>query len=170
MYAALMPAILLHFMPTALTIAIDITKPASLFQLQNITLPHPLLMRHNLECHMLTQTPPLVGLNPTNCEKAAEITCQRMASRPPASLVREKWIWIELPGCAIGYYLQEEQDIPNQHRCDLVLDNIVENCARNSSVNSGTNNVMLMPDFAQDGMPISVEDAMWVMAPERLTL
>ena len=113
----------------------------------------------------------MVGLDPTNCEIAAQITCEKMSRVPPERLVRQKWIWIhELPGCAIGYYLFEDQRVPSHHECQQVYYEIMEMCAYNSRVNSGSVNVRHMPDWGQNGTAYLQSEAMYVMAPERLTL
>ena len=158
------------FLPS-LAFAATLTSQPSLNQPQNTTLS-PFSSYYNAECHRLSATPPLVGLDPTNCDVAAQVACSKLTgSLPEALIIREKWIWTdEFPGCAIGYYLQVSHAVPSRSLCKRTFEDIIGECATNSSVNSGSVNVLEMPDWGQDGRPISERYAMWIMAPERLTL
>ena len=112
----------------------------------------------------------MLGLNPTNCEILILIICTRITSRPPGQLVRDKWIWSELPGCALGYYLPDQVAVPHIGECGRLFDDIVELCSRDSRFNAGGFNVAEMPDFSQQGHAYREGELMYAMAPERLTL
>ena len=163
----ILPTLFLPF----LTFAANLTSQPSLNQPQNITLSQ-VSSFYGAQCHRLSTTPSLVGLDPTNCDVATQFTCSRMTGSLPESLiVREKWIWTdEFPGCAIGYYLHTSHVVPSHSLCLLTYKDIIGECATNSSVNAGSVNVLEMPDWGQDGRAISDRYAMWIMAPERLTL
>ena len=157
---------------TTTTIALTLNPLPSLALPVNLTLPyHPLTAYDTPQCHLLTATPPMVGLHPFNCEVAAQKACNILASVPYRMLVREKWIWTnELPGCAVAYWLQEGQVVPNRRMCEGYFEQMIEKCGTNSSVNAGSVNVEVLPDFAQDGKPIIGREEMYLIAPERLTL
>lgn len=84
--------------------------------------------------------------------------------------MREKWIWTELPGCSLGYYLPDEAVVPYKGQCLHAFNEMVELCSTNSRFNAGEINVGVMPDFSGDGHAITEGQLRYAMAPERLTL
>ena len=84
--------------------------------------------------------------------------------------MRDKWIWTELPGCALGYSLPDRVPVPALGECVRVFEDIVELCARDSRFNVGGFNVAEMPDFSGQGHAYMEGEMMYAMAPERLTL
>ncbi|KAL9065291.1 MAG: hypothetical protein Q9161_008320 [Pseudevernia consocians] len=124
---------------------------------------------YTAECVRITD-PPMIGLNPTNCDIAIGIICHRLTGPRPTQLVRDKWIWAELPSCSLGYYLPEDAYIPYLGQCQKRFEEIVELCSTDSRFNAGGMNVREMPDFSGDGEGIVEEGVRFAMAPERLTL
>lgn len=112
----------------------------------------------------------MLGLNPSNCDLALPIACGKLTDTPAARLVHDKWIWTELPGCSLGYYLPDEAAPPFLFQCEGALGAVVELCATNSRFNAGEVNVETMPDFGGDGTAVVEGAVRYVMAPERLTL
>ena len=135
---------------TTLTLPLSAASPASLLTLNNHTnINIPLYLTEAL-CARITD-PPLAGLNPSNCDIVAEITCQRLVNVPREHLVQETWIWSELEGCAMGYYLPDGARVPNRHTCEgVIMKEITEKCARDSRFNAGSINVERLPNFADD--------------------
>ena len=84
--------------------------------------------------------------------------------------MRDTWIWFELPGCALGYCLPEEEEVPNVGRCKGLYESLVEKCAFNSRYNAGGINVAEMPDFSGPGRAETEGLMRYAFAPERLTL
>lgn len=84
--------------------------------------------------------------------------------------MRDKWIWTELPGCSLGYYLPEETIVPFLGQCEASFGDIVELCSTNSRFNAGGINVEEMPDFSGNGRAVVEGRLRYAMAPERLTL
>ena len=88
-----------------------------------------------------------------------------------SSLELKTWYWNDLsPGCVTGFYLNDWKDLSYPARCEATFEEIEQVCASNSSVNAGSVNVWLMPDFEQDGLAVRRREAMYILAPERLTL
>ena len=121
------------------------------------------------QCVRITN-PPMVGLKPTDCEAVMSTLCQRLAFWEPDQLRRDVWLWTELPGCALGYYLPTITIPPSWGQCHNAFQQIVELCSTDSKYNAGSLNVAEMPDFSGSGRPITEGETMWAMAPERLTL
>ncbi|CAD6590110.1 MAG: hypothetical protein ASARMPRED_004570 [Alectoria sarmentosa] len=121
------------------------------------------------QCVKITD-PPMLGLNPTNCEIALPIICNRLTQPRPERLLRDKWIWTELPGCSLGYYLPEDAPVPWRGQCERTFESILELCSMDSRFNAGGINVEEMPDFSGDGRAVREGRLRFAMAPERLTL
>ena len=154
------------------TSALVLTKPPSLVQPQNVTHPESLTATYSPQCHLISAAVPLPGLNPSNCQESVPITCKKV----PGGIIPSKWygpgtwFWTdEDTGCALGLFLQENQYIPDRLLCERTFNHIIEKCATNSSVNAGTANVLVLPDEEQDGRAIRNTNAMFVMAPRKLT-
>jgi len=150
------------------------TRPLNLLTVGNRIRPFNLTENgYHVECVKITE-PPQIGLNPTMCEAAVPIACGKLNFPQPERLVRDKWIWIEMPGCALGYYLPAEPmpgRIPSKAQCEEnIFGAIVEKCGTNSRFNAGNINVDDMPSFSGDGLPLTPGYPRYVMAAERMTL
>ncbi|KAL8819860.1 MAG: hypothetical protein Q9191_007643 [Dirinaria sp. TL-2023a] len=161
-------------LPTILALTLPLTSnnPASLLTLNNHTNTHIPLYLPEAVCVRITD-PPMIGLNPSNCETAALATCVRLARRfDHHHVITGRWIWTdELEGCAIGYYLPQGAIAPSVEICeDVVLKGIIDKCATDSRFNAGSRNVRRLPSFADDGTAVVETELRYLMAPERLTL
>ena len=84
--------------------------------------------------------------------------------------MRDKWIWRELPECALAYYLPPNAVVPTEYKCrTLIFGSLFEKCAVDSRYNAGSINVAELPDFSGDGRAIVQYEQRFLMAPERLT-
>ena len=144
--------------------SLSVPPPLSLSLPDRFTLPQNLSVASDVLCHRINE-PPMMGLNPSNCETASEILCQHYGSLPP----RQQWRWIEQPGCAVAFW-RAEGVMPSAGFCTRIWAQIIEKCAYDSRYNAGSENVAELPDFSQDGRPKSTSKTMWLFAPERLTL
>ncbi|KAI4229975.1 MAG: hypothetical protein LQ349_006322 [Xanthoria aureola] len=157
----------LFFRPLAVSSAI-IPPTNSLSPLN--TRPNPLANPWTPQCHRINN-PGMTGLNPTNCVLASDILCQYLRPRPihPSEYPREKWIWVEQPGCAVAFY--RPAVVYYEFRsCNRVFSVLIDTCAHNSRFNAGSMNVLILPDFRQDGRAKDDMRNMYLLAPERLTL
>lgn len=119
-------------------------------------------------CHFITN-PPLTGLSAAKCGFLSGGLCSNLALRGPEA--RNRWIWSETSGCALGYYLPDNAAVPSEFECDhLVFEEIRDQCATDWRYNAGSINVNEYPDFSGDGTAVDPEKARYVMAPGRLTL
>ena len=82
---------------------LHLPPPSSLANSSNHTTQ--LTTNENIQCHHLA-TPPMPGLNPTNCECVADNVCHSLVNRKVPLNERDEWSWLELSGCAIGFYLR----------------------------------------------------------------
>lgn len=125
--------------------------------------PHLRTDVYTPKCHDIEQ-PRTQNLNSTNCIIASEILCQYLHPIAP----RSKWIWIEQPGCAVAFF---QPAIPYYEfrRCENLFAGIIKTCARDERYNGGSVNVLLLPDFDQDGRAEDEGRNMYLLAPERLT-
>ena len=170
--------LLLQILPTS-SLAIDTTSPSSLFQNQDTTPNTTLLFQLQLsnltdsyyvECDRVTSPPP-PELNPSHCLDAIPIICSKLTQTPPSHLMRREWIWVELPGCSLGYYLPETSGgvIPSVEECKRdIYGLIIERCGFKSHYNVGSINVAQLPKEDRPGLPMTEGYLRYVMAPERL--
>jgi hypothetical protein len=135
--------------------------------LTNLTLP--LLRAMVPHCVRITD-PPMTGLKPTVCENIVSIHCRIMDEIPVEVIGRNKWIWTEEPGCAMGWYFPRHARLPTLGSCEAIHEGMVERCARDSSFNGAAVNVAELPNFGDDGKVLSEDRGMFIMAPERMTL
>lgn len=145
---------ILYQVLTTAALSIDITHPDSLFQDHNTTsfrLPRPnLTHRYYVDCERLSDQA-LPGLNPSNCLTAAPVVCDALASLRPTTTLVERWIWLELYGCALGYFLplayrRRELELPSEEECNRdIYGAIIAQCAFDSRYNAGSINVESLP-------------------------
>lgn len=154
-----------------LTASSQYPSPTYLSSHQNLPCPHPVTDYGDTpQCHRI-DSPPMTSLSPTSCELASQIICQRFASQTTTQLVRDRWIWTEVPGCAVAYWLPEDALVPDPVACQVRnIGAILEKWAYGSRDNAGTINVDNLPDFGKDERPIVEHMMMYLMTPERLTL
>ena len=120
------------------------------------------------ECYFITE-PPMAAFSRVKCAFLAEDTCSNLTSRGPEA--HDKWIWSEISGCALGYYLPYRAPIPSQHECEYgIFQPIRFECATDGRYNVGSLNVEQLPDFGSDGTGVYPREGRYLMAPERLTL
>lgn len=48
-----------------------------------------------------------IALDPTYCLPAISTICRELIEQGFSGLVRDEWIWVEMPGCALGYFIPE---------------------------------------------------------------
>ena len=161
------------FLVLALQVAIASTlltpaHPPSLSLPQNASdIFSPLQFTGEPRCHRIDG---LIGLRPSNCELVAALLCNNLNETEQQGR-RGEWIWKEMEGCATAYYFPKDiQKVPTDGSCELVLNHIIGTCAYNSSVNIGSINVGEMPSWDSEGRPEFEGIAMFLTAPERLTL
>ena len=130
-------------------------------QLNVTNLPRPI-------CYFITD-PPMSTLSNLKCSFLAEDFCTELAS--PVPKPRDKWVWAEISGCALGYYFPHEAILPTHFTCESVIFGMIRReCATDPQYNAGSINVGQLPDFSQDGSELFPYQGRYLMAPERLTL
>ena len=120
-------------------------------------------------CYFITD-PPMSTLSNLKCSFLADDFCSDLAS--PGPKPRDKWIWAEISGCALGYYFPPEAILPTHFTCEEVIFRAIRReCATDPQYyNAGSINVGQLPDFSQDGTELLPDQGRYLMAPERLTL
>ena len=126
--------------------------------------PHLVTDVYTPKCHQIEQ-PRAQVLNATTCVIASEVLCQYLGPGAP----RTQWIWVEQPGCAVAFY-QPTIRYHEFRKCENLFAGIIDTCARDLRYNGGSVNVLLLPDFDQDGRAEDEGRNMYLLAPERLTL
>ncbi len=154
-----------------------LTVPASdsLIQTNHTAAPLAIINTHNLHlgyappvCYFLTD-PPMTALSSSKCALLAGDVCADLEARGPEA--RGKWIWEEISGCALGYFLPDGAEVPHKYHCEYgIFDKIRRQCAGGWQYNAGAINVFELPDFGGDGSGMVEEWGRYLMAPERLTL
>ena len=132
---------------------------------------HSLTGLWDAKCHTLPG-PSKPRFLPPACKIVTDHLCLHLHGLEPEEVERDKWYWVELQRCAAGYYLSAEAYTPSKSRCTLIMEEIVDTCVgkSDSPYNAGSNNVEVMPDFAQNGRAEDPRHAMFVVASESLTL
>ena len=119
-------------------------------------------------CYFISN-PPTSLISSAKCASLTEDVCQKMVSRGPEA--HDKWIWEEISGCALGYYIPEGGNKPNMWQCEeRIFGEMRRQCASTWIYNAGGINVLDLPDFRSDGTAVLEDMARFMMATERLTL
>lgn len=122
-------------------------------------------------CHLITTiTSPL---STTKCAFLADDVCSDLALHGPRA--HSTWVWAQIHGCALGYYLPVGAILPWRSTCeDGIFGAIREKCAGDpaGTKNAGSVNVGRMPDAAGDDDGTALWEGMgrYLLAPERLTV
>ena len=169
---------ILYQVLTTTALSLGIVHPDSLFQDHNTTSAR--LQRPNpsngyyVECERV-RDPPLPGLNPFNCIVARPFICAWLANLRPETYAVENWLWMERPGCALGFFLPRFQhgeplELPTEEECNRdIYGAIIEQCAYDSRYNVGSINVVQLPrGHGQPGEPMTEGFARYAMAPQQL--
>lgn len=120
------------------------------------------------ECHYIDD-PPMSALSSAKCAFLTGDTCSDLAQFGPEA--RDQWIWHEISGCALGYYIPGGAAVPSLYQCDnLIFDKIRRECAGDLRYNAGSINVLQLPHWGDDGTDFFGGIGRFLMAPERLTL
>lgn len=171
-------SLLLASLPIPLSALTIPSIPLTLPPQNNPTLPPhlPLNTNHNLTnyltptCHLLTTT--TLTLSTTKCAFLADDVCSDLALHGPRA--HSTWVWAQIHGCALGYYLPVGAIPPWRSTCeDGIFGAIREKCAGDPAgrKNAGSVNVGRMPDAAgDDGTALWEGMGRYLLAPERLTV
>ena len=128
----------------------------------NVTVPLPPV------CYFVTD-PPMTALSSSKCAFLGEHACTHMILVGPST--RNKWIWSEVSGCALGFYLPQAAAVPSLFDCEIrIFEKMRSECATDWRYNAGAINLFELPDFNQDGTAMVEDEGRFMMAPERLTL
>ncbi|KAL6715378.1 hypothetical protein ACLMJK_007644 [Lecanora helva] len=141
--------------------------------MHNSSFINSLTGRWDAECQRLDD-PPIPAFIPHSCYWVAESFCVYLQGITPAEVLRNKWYWIEVEGCAAGFYLAPNSFKPRELGCRMIVEKFIEDCAQQTEPapfhNVGSNNAEKLPDFSQNSKAEDPEQAMIVLASERLTL
>lgn len=109
------------------------------------------------------------GISNLKCSFLAEEFCDGLAT--PRDVKYDQWVWSEVSGCALGYFLPTGERAPTRRVCeDEIVGSIRATCATDVRFNAGSINVDVLPNFGSRGSPVVSGEPRYLMAPERLTL
>ena len=122
----------------------------------NPSIPHRLMddSPYHPRCRTATRPPPdpLPNLHPTVCESLIPIVCSWVTPGPDHLAYRDRWIWANKEGCALGYYSPQAAELPEEVECQfLIYKALVDKCAFDSRFNAGGINVGEMPGLGIAG-------------------
>lgn len=175
-------SILLASLPTALY-ALNIPSSLTLLPQNNLTLASHLTLNNNHNnhpnltnyltptCYFITTDPPMRALSNTKCAFLADDVCSDLALHGPRA--HSTWIWSQVSGCALAYYLPPDAIRPWRSTCeDGIFGAIRRDCAADPAKNAGSVNVGRLPGFGggDDGTAVWEVMGRYLVAPERLTL
>ncbi|KAM0804846.1 hypothetical protein BDR22DRAFT_555620 [Usnea florida] len=119
-------------------------------------------------CYYIS-APPMPLLSSLKCAFITDAVCQNLVSQGPSA--HDKWIWWEVSGCALGYYIPTGGARPNLSQCQkTIFGEMRQRCGSSWMYNGAGINVVDLPDFGDDGSAVLEDTARFMMAPERLTL
>ena len=139
----------------------------------NLNTNNSLTMDFTPRCYHMT-TPDMHILVPSDCDKLAKAMCIGIGMTQPDKFVRDKWFWTELgdglEGCAAGYFIPSGAYPPSRSSCSVIVEEgIISMCIRTSEFNAGSNNVLILPNFVEDGMAIDRRYPMFIISPWKLS-
>ena len=175
MYPVLFTSLL--FLRTILSLAIE---PFSIsFSSHNITLlnqspPSNQTNTYRGECAFIDNRPDLPNFHEDSCTLAIPIACSKITYATPRYLVKDRWIWTNLPGCSLAYYLPMAAPpvfIPTKQECEVqIYEYLVQKCVGSPLVNLGTINVLSPPSPRGPGMPFNKDLPRYLVSPKQLDI
>ena len=113
-------------------------------------------------CRRITRPPPhaLPGLSPTKCEGLMPAICGMATINP----YRNRWVWYYTNGCALGFFLPQAAEPPEEVECQFLMFNpLINKCAFDSRYNAGGVNVGELPSPEGNGTSETDEDSIRFM-------
>ena len=122
----------------------------------NPSIPHRLMDEspYHPRCRTAKGPPPgpLPNLHPTVCESLIPTVCRWVTPGPEHLAYRDRWVWANKEGCALGYYSPQAAEPPEEVECQFwIYKALVDKCAFDSRFNAGGINVEEMPDWGTAG-------------------
>ena len=159
-------------MPFALTVP----RILSLTQTNHTTAPLLSINGHNIQlniglppprCHSITD-PFMTPFSISKCAFLAEETCSEFALHGPKG--RDIWVWSQISGCALGYYIPDNAILPTKFTCEyLIFEKIRTMCGTDARYNAGSINVEQLPSSSEDGTALVPGAGRYLMARESFT-
>lgn len=107
------------------------------------------------ECSFIPNRPDLPNFYEDACTEAIPIACSKLTYFNPELLVKDKWIWTNLPGCSLAYYIPLPvalRNIPTKQECEVqIFGYLVQKCVPSGSWNLGLINVLDPPTPSNPG-------------------
>ena len=167
----------LLFPPTILSLAIE---PFSVsFNTHNITLfnqsqPANQANDYMGDCSFLRDRPDVPNFYEDSCIEAIPVTCSKLTYYEPHLLVRDRWIWTNLPGCSLAYYVPmavHRRDIPTNEECQVqIYEYLVHKCVPWPHYNLGTINVLSPPLPHDSGEAFLPHYPRYLVSPKQLDI
>lgn len=165
----------LLFPLTILSLAIE---PFSIsFNTHNISLlkqaqPSNQTNAYRGECSFIRDRPDLPNFHKDSCIEAIPIACSKLTFFGPTHIVKDRWIWTNLPGCSLAYYVPREaefRDIPTKEVCEVeIFSYLVERCVPWPEWNLGTINVLYAPNPEEPGDAFLRDFPRYLVSPKQL--
>ncbi len=148
------------------------------FNSHNITLlnqsrPFNQTTAYRAECSLIQDRPDLPNFHEDACTQAIPIACSKLTDYAPRWLVKDRWIWTNLPGCSLAHYIPmvvKPGSIPTRQECvSQVYGSLVQKCVVEShSWNLGKINVLTPPYPRGAGSAFFQDRPRYLVSPRQL--
>ena len=126
----------------------------------------------SVECHNIRDRPDLPNFHEDSCFHGIAFACHKLTYYEPQYLVRDRWIWTNLPGCSLAFYVPVGAAIrrlPTVEECQVdIFNNLIERCVVSSRWNLGTMNVFDPPTPNGPGAAFLRNLPRYLVAPAQL--
>ena len=147
----------------------DFLDNQNVSSISNASYNHPFTGRWDAECYYRPGSR-IPNFNSKMCQPVIISLCAQLHILRPEDVERNKWVWIELEGCAGAYYVADSAYLPGKSGCTLIMDEIYEKCVIRARgiYQIGSNNVEKLPWFAHKAKAEDPELAMFLLASTRM--
>ena len=161
-----------------LTILSLVIEPSSInLNSLNITLlyqsqPSNQTNPYRVVCSVIPRRQDLPNFHEDSCVTAIPIACAKLTTFAPEYLLRDKWIWTNLPGCSLAYFVPmaaDSRSIPTKQDCEAnIYGYMVETCVPSNWINLGTINVASPPTPSGAGRAWLQDYPRFLISPKEL--
>ena len=172
------PALLASLLP--LTIVSLAIEPSSInLNSLNITLldesqPSNQTKPYSGECSVIHDRSDLPNFYEDACTTAIPIACSKLTNYRPGLLVRDRWIWTNLPGCSLAFYVPMQvlrANVPTLQECEeQIFGHLVQQCVQPALWNLGTINVFSPPTPSNPGSAFLWSYPRYLVSPKQLDI
>ena len=124
------------------------------------------------ECSIIHDRSDLPNFHEDACTQAIPIACSKLTYFNPELIVKDRWIWTNLPGCSLAFYIPMPRgrgNIPTMQECEVqIFGHLVQQCVQPALWNLGTINVFTPPTPSNPGSAFLWSYPRYLVSPKQL--